>query len=94
MSFLTMSTKTKAAALLAALTLGTSIVAGSGEAQAHHWGWGGVGLGVAAGAMIGAGIASRAYEPSYIYVDAPRCRWIRQFNANGTYVGKTKVCNY
>ena len=93
-----MSTKTKIAAVaLAALTLGTTVLASSGEAQARHggWGWGGVGLGVAAGAMIGAGIASRNYyEPNYVYVDAPRCRWIRQFDDFGRYVGKAKVCNY
>jgi hypothetical protein len=91
-----MSTKTKIAAVaLATLTLGTTVLAGSGEAQAHRWGWGGVGLGVAAGALIGAGIASRSYyEPNYAYVDAPRCRWVRQFDAYGYYVGKSKVCNY
>jgi hypothetical protein len=93
-----MSTKTKIAAVaLAALTLGTTVLATSGEAQARHrgWGWGGVGLGIAAGAMIGAGIASRSYyEPSYVYVDGPRCRWIRQFDDFGNYVGKAKVCRY
>jgi hypothetical protein len=90
--------KTKIAAVaLAALTLGTAVIATSGEAQAghRHWGWGGVGLGVAAGALIGAGIASRNYyEPSYAYVDGPRCRWVRQFDDFGRYLGKSKVCNY
>lgn len=91
-----MSTKTKIAAMaLATLTLGTSVLAGSGEAQARHWGWGGVGLGLAAGAVIGAGIASRSYyEPAYVYVDGPRCRWVRQYDAFGYYVGKTRVCRY
>jgi hypothetical protein len=91
-----MSTTTKIAAVaLAAVTLGTTVLAGSGEAQARGWGWGGVGLGVAAGAVIGAGLATRSYyEPNYVYVDAPRCRWVRQFDANGYYAGKTKVCNY
>lgn len=91
-----MSSKTKIAAVaLATLTLGTSMLATSSEAHARRWGWGGVGLGLAAGAVIGAGIASRSYyEPSYVYVDGPRCRWVRQFDSFGYYVGKTRVCGY
>ena len=92
-----MSTKTKIAAVaLAAVTLGTTVLAGAGEAQARHWGggWGWGGAGFAAGALIGAGIASRAYEPNYVYVDAPRCRWVRQFDDFGRYIGKAKVCNF
>ena len=89
-----MSTKTRiAAALLAAVTLGTTVLSTSGEAQARGWGWGGVGLGLAAGAMIGAAAASSAYaEPSYVY--APRCRWVRQYDRFGYYVGTAKVCRY
>ena len=93
-----MSTKTKIAAVaLAALTLGTTVLATSGEAQAghRHRHWGGVGLGIAAGALIGAGIAShRYYEPHYVYAGGPRCRWIRQFDDFGNYIGKAKVCRY
>ena len=90
-----MSTKTKiAACLLAALTLGTSVLATSGEAQAKGWGWGGVGLGIAAGAMIGAAAASSAYSgPAYVY-DGPRCRFVRQYDSYGYYIGTTKVCRY
>ncbi len=91
-------TKTKIAAVaLATLTLGTAVLAGSGEAQAKHWGhgWGWGGAGFAAGALIGAGIASRPYyEPTVVYVDGPRCRWVRQFDNWGNYVGRAKVCRY
>jgi hypothetical protein len=79
--------KTKiAAALVAAVTLGATVVAGTSQAQAHHshgWGWGGVGLGLALGA---------AAASTYVY-DAP-CRWVRQFDRFGNYVGRVKVCNY
>ncbi len=45
-----------------------------------------------AGAMIGAGIASRSdYAPND--VDAPRCRRVRRFDASGADVGKGRVCN-
>jgi len=76
-----------AAALVAALTLGATMVAGSSQAQAHHWhggwGWSGVGLGLALGS---------AAASTYVY-DAP-CRWVRQFDRFGNYVGRAKVCNY
>jgi hypothetical protein len=80
--------KTKiAAALVAAVTLGATVVAGSSQAQAHHfhggWGWGGVGLGLALGA---------AAASTYVY-DSD-CRWVRQFDRFGNYVGRVKVCNY
>jgi hypothetical protein len=86
--------KTKmAAAALAALTLGTTVVASTSEAQARWGGWGGVGVGLAAGALIGAAAASNAYaQPTYVY--GPRCRWIRQYDGYGYYVGTTKVCGY
>ena len=79
--------KTKiAAALLAALTLGTVSLAGTSQAQAHHWGgrgwgWGGVGLGLALGA---------AAASTYAYGD---CYWVRQFDRYGNYVGRARVCN-
>jgi hypothetical protein len=74
-----------AAALIAALTLGTTVVAGSSQAQAHHFGFGG--LGFAAGALIGSAAAS-----DYVY--APRCHWARQYNRFGDYIGTAKVCGY
>jgi hypothetical protein len=78
-----------AAALVAALTLGATVVAGSSQAEAHHfhggWGWGGAGF--AAGALIGAAVAS-----DYAYV--PRCHFVRQFDVYGNYVGTARVCRY
>lgn len=94
-----MTTTTKIAAVaLAAVTLGTAVLAGASGAEAkpfgHHWGgwgWGGVGLGIATGAYL----ASRPYyDRDVVYVDAPRCRWIRQFDDWGNYVGRAKVCRY
>jgi alpha-D-ribose 1-methylphosphonate 5-phosphate C-P lyase len=85
-----MSTKSRiGAALLAAVTLGTAAIATSGEAQARHWGWGGVGLGIAAGALIGAAAANAYAEPAYY-----RCRFVRQYDAYGYYIGTAKVCRY
>jgi hypothetical protein len=79
--------KTKfAAALVAALTIGTVAVSGTSQAQAHHWhggwGWGGVGLGLA----LGAAAASTYYAPS--------CYWTPQYDRFGNYLGRVKVCNY
>jgi hypothetical protein len=76
-----------AAALVAALTLGATRVAGSSQAQARWHGWGGVGLGLAAGALVGAAATS-----DYVY--APRCRWVRQFDQFGNYLGTSKFCRY
>ncbi len=78
--------KTKiAAALLAALTLGTVSLASTSQAQAHHWhhgwGWGGVGLGLALGA---------AAASTYAYGN---CYWVRQFYVYGNYIGRVRVCN-
>jgi hypothetical protein len=93
-----MSTRTKFAAVaLAAITLGASMVAATGSAEAKKWhhhhgyGWGGVGL---AAGLIGAGIAANAYAPNYYYAGGTRCRWVRQFDDWGRYIGKAKVCNY
>ncbi len=76
--------KTKiAAALVAALTIGTVAVSGTSQAQAHHfhgWGWGGVGLGLA----LGAAAASTYYSPCYI---AP------QYDRYGRFIGNVRVCN-
>ena len=76
-----------AAALVAALTLGATVVAGSSQAQAHHWhggwGWGGVGLGLALGSAAAA---------TYVY-NGP-CRWVRQFDRFGNYVGRVRICDY
>ena len=73
-----------AAALVAAVTLGTVAISGTSQAQAHHfhggWGWGGVGLGLALGAA-----AATTY-----YGD---CYFVRQYDRYGRYIGNAKVCN-
>ena len=91
MEFL-MSTKSKIAAVaLAALTLGATVSLPTGEAQARGgWGWG-LGAGLVAGTAIGIA-AANSYSPAYVY--APRCRWVRQFDRFGFYVGTVKVCGY
>jgi hypothetical protein len=91
-----MSTKIKFAAVaLAAVTLASTTFVTTEQAEAKKWGWGpGIGVGIAAGALIGAGIASSAYSrPTYVY-DGPSCRWVRQYDAYGYYLGKTRVCGY
>ena len=79
--------KTKiAAALVAALTIGTVAVSSTSQAQAHHWhggwGWGlgGVGLGLA----LGAAAAGTYYGDCYL---APR------YDRYGNYIGRVRVCN-
>ena len=77
--------KTKiAAALVAALTIGTVAVSSTSQAQAHHfhgWGWGGVGLGLALGAVA----AGTYYNDCYL---SPR------YDRYGRFIGNVKVCNY
>lgn len=88
-----MSTKIKFAAVaLAAVTLASATFATTGQAEAKKWGWGpGV---FAAGALIGAGIAAHSYYgPHYVY-GGPRCKWIRQYDSWGYYIGKARVCGY
>jgi hypothetical protein len=83
-----MSLKNKFAAAVAALTL-VGAVAVTSEAQARpRWGVA-LGVGVAAGVLLGAAAAS-AYEPVYGY---RRCRFVRQFDAYGYYIGTMKVCD-
>jgi len=79
--------KTKiAAALVAALTIGTVAVSSTSQAQAHHWGggwgWGGVGLGLALGA---------AAASNYHY--APGCYVTAQYNRYGQFIRNVRVCN-
>jgi hypothetical protein len=85
-----MSIKTKIAAVaLAAVTLaGTFTV--SSEAQARPR-WGAVvGAGIATGLILGAAAAS---SPAYAY-GYRRCHWVRNYDAYGYYVGKSRVCHH
>ena len=87
-----MSIKTKLAAVaLAALTLaGTFTV--SSEAQARPR-WGAVvGAGIAAGLILG---AAAAHSPAYAYgYGHQRCRFVRNYDAYGYYIGTSRICRY
>jgi hypothetical protein len=85
-------TKTKIAGALAVLTLATSLVLPTAEAQARPR-WGLVAAGVVGGAIIGSAIASSHAYPVY-HDGYRRCRWVRQYNDFGYYVGSTRVCYY
>ncbi|MGE0564863.1 MAG: hypothetical protein AB7O50_10150 [Pseudolabrys sp.] len=93
---MTTSFKTKTlAAALAAVTLGTAMIASSGDAQARPRFGAGLGVGLAVGALVGAAAASHAYAgPSYVapaYGYDVRCRWEERVNRWG-YVRTVKVC--
>jgi hypothetical protein len=88
-----MITKSKIAAALAALTLATSLTIPTSSAQAGHHGWG-VGAAIVGGAIVGAAVANSAAYGGY-YVDGyRRCRWERQYDSYGFYVGTARVCRY
>lgn len=88
-----MNTKSKIAGALAVLTLATSLAIPTSSAQARG-GWG-IGAAVLSGMVVGAAVASSAPYGGYYYVDGyRRCRWERQYDAFGYYVGTVKVCRY
>lgn len=89
-----MTAKIKFAAALTALTLATTLAIPSNDAQARpRWGTG-LAVGLIGGAMIGAAVASQA-QAAPVYVDGyRRCRFVRQYDAYGYYVGKERVCHY
>jgi hypothetical protein len=79
-----------ASAALVALTLTGAAVAASSEAKAGpRWG---LFAGIAAGAFVGATIASSAY--GYGYYGYRRCRFIDRFDYYGRYIGTEKVCRF
>lgn len=87
-----MSTKSKLAAALAVVTLATTLaIPTSAEAHGRRWGFA---AGLIGAAIVGSAIASSAYaEPVYVD-DYPRCRFVRQYDRFGNYLGKTRVCAY
>jgi hypothetical protein len=86
-----MNIKTKFAAALSALAIAATLAMPS-QAQAHGRGWA-IGAGILGAGIIAGSIA--AANANTIYVDGGyRCRWVRQFDAWGNYLGKTKVCRY
>lgn len=86
-----MSTKTKIAAVaLTALTLTTAVAATTGQAQAGHRHGVGIGLGIAAGALVGAAIASNAYgAPVYGYRE---CRYVERYDRWGN-IRMVRICD-
>ena len=85
-----MITKSKIAAALAVLTLATSLTIPSSEAEARGRGWG-IAAGVVGAAIVAGAVANAYGEPVY-YGDYRRCRFERQYDAYGFYVGTAKVC--
>jgi hypothetical protein len=86
---LSMSIKTKIAALaVAALAVTSSIASTTTSAEAHgfHPGWG-FGAAVLGTAIVGSAIAaSQPYPYGY------RCGWVRQYDAFGRYIGSVNTC--
>lgn len=86
-----MSIKTKTAAALAVLALATTLAVPASEAQARGWG---LAAGLIGGAIVAGAIASSA-SANTVYVDGyRRCRFVRQYDQFGYYVGTAKVCHY
>jgi len=89
-----MNIKSKIAASLAVVAVAASLTVPTSAANAggHHHGWG------IAGAVIGTAIVAGAVANSYaepVYVDGyRRCRFERQYDSYGFYVGTAKVCRY
>ena len=86
-----MSIKTKTAAALAVLTLATTLALPASEAQARGWG---IAAGIVGGAIVAGAIAANA-NANTVYVDGyRRCRFVRNYDAYGYYLGTSKVCRY
>jgi hypothetical protein len=87
-----MNLQSKIAAGLAVVALAASLTVPTSAANAGHRGWG------IAGAVIGSAIVAGAVANAYaepVYVDGyRRCRFERQYNGYGDYVGTAKVCRY
>jgi len=84
-------TKSKITVALAALTLAGTLVATSGSAQAHpSWGTG-VGIGIAAGALIGAGVAYAG--PVYVTPGYRDCRLVERLDRFGN-VRLVRICGF
>jgi hypothetical protein len=86
-----MNIKSKTIAALAVLTLATSMAVPSSQAQARGWG---LAAGLIGGAIVAGAIASSA-NANTVYVDGyRRCRFVRNYDQFGYYVGTSKVCRY
>ena len=82
------------AAVLSIATIGGALTATTQQASAfphfphphHHFGWGHGGWGYAAGGLALGALAATAYG-----YDRP-CRLVRQFDEDGNYIGRVRVC--
>ena len=89
-----MNTKSKIAASLAVVTLAASLTIPTSAANAGKYGWG-VAAGVIGGAIVAGAVANAYAEPVYGgYYDGGyrRCRFERQYDSYGYYVGTARVC--
>ncbi len=89
-----MNIKSKIAAGLAVVTLAASLTIPTSAANAGKYGWG-IAAGVVGGAIVAGAIANSYAEPVYGgYYDGGyrRCRWERQYDSYGFYVGNARVC--
>ena len=78
-------------AAVAALALATTLAIPASEAQARGWG---LAAGLVGGAIVAGAIAANA-NANTVYVDGyRRCRFVRQYDQFGYYVGTARVCNY
>ncbi len=86
-----MNTKTKFAAALSALAIAATLALPS-TAEARGRGWA-IGAGLLGAGIIAGSVYAATAQP--VYVDGGyRCRWVRNFDAWGNYVGTSKVCRY
>jgi hypothetical protein len=89
---LSMSIKTRIAALaLATLAVTGAIASSTTQADAKGLGWG-IGAGLIGAAVVGSAIA--ASNDGYYDGGYRRCGWVRQFDAYGNFVGRVRTCNY
>jgi len=88
-----MNTKSKIAASLAVVTLAASLTIPTSAANAGKYGWG-VAAGVIGGAIVAGAVANAYAEPVYggYYDGYRRCRFERQYDSYGYYVGTARVC--
>ena len=87
-----MNLKSKIATGLAVVTLAASLTVPTSAAHAGKYGWG-IAAGVVGGAIVAGAIANSYAEP--VYVDGyRRCRFERQYDSYGYYVGTVRVCRY
>jgi hypothetical protein len=87
-----MNIKSKVAVALSALTLAASLAVPASSAQAGHHGRWGIGAAIVGGAIVGGAIASEAAYGGYYADGYRRCRWERQYDSYGFYVGTVRVC--